>query len=102
MIAREPKRYAKLAQGMDGGVENPLGARALYLFKGRKGHTVPHPRHDRARQHRQGRLLRLHPHDESGRHRFVRARAARRQGRRTLETFKVGLRQCAVAAGLDP
>lgn len=33
MIAREPKRYAKWAGGMDGGVGNPLGARALYLFK---------------------------------------------------------------------
>ena len=34
MIAREPKRYAKWAAGMDGGEGNPLGARALYLFKG--------------------------------------------------------------------
>lgn len=34
MIAREPKRYAKWAVGMEGGEGNPLGARALYLFKG--------------------------------------------------------------------
>lgn len=33
MIEREPKRYAKWAQGMEGGAGNPLGARALYLFK---------------------------------------------------------------------
>jgi lipoprotein-anchoring transpeptidase ErfK/SrfK len=33
MIAREPKRYAKWASGMEGGIGNPLGARALYLFK---------------------------------------------------------------------
>jgi lipoprotein-anchoring transpeptidase ErfK/SrfK len=33
MIAREPTRYAKWARGMDGGEGNPLGARALYLFK---------------------------------------------------------------------
>jgi lipoprotein-anchoring transpeptidase ErfK/SrfK len=33
MIAREPKRYAKWASGMEGGATNPLGARALYLFK---------------------------------------------------------------------
>ena len=33
MIAREPKRYAKWASGMEGGTGNPLGARALYLFK---------------------------------------------------------------------
>lgn len=34
MIAREPKKYAKYADGMPGGKGNPLGARALYLFKG--------------------------------------------------------------------
>lgn len=33
MIARQPERYAHLAGGMQGGLENPLGARALYLFK---------------------------------------------------------------------
>lgn len=33
MIKREPDRYAKWAGGMKGGDANPLGARALYLFK---------------------------------------------------------------------
>lgn len=33
MISREPEKYAKWAKGMDGGSQNPLGARALYLFK---------------------------------------------------------------------
>ncbi|MCK1741299.1 L,D-transpeptidase [Bradyrhizobium sp. 139] len=33
MIARQPERYAKWAKGMEGGTGNPLGARALYLFK---------------------------------------------------------------------
>ena len=33
MIAREPSRYAKWASGMQGGEGNPLGARALYLFR---------------------------------------------------------------------
>jgi len=33
MIAREPERYRPWAGGMKGGAENPLGARALYLFK---------------------------------------------------------------------
>lgn len=33
MINREPTRYAKWAGGMKGGDANPLGARALYLFK---------------------------------------------------------------------
>jgi len=33
MIKREPERYKKWAGGMEGGTDNPLGARALYLFK---------------------------------------------------------------------
>ncbi len=33
MIKREPERYRKWAGGMEGGTDNPLGARALYLFK---------------------------------------------------------------------
>ncbi|MPT23950.1 MAG: L,D-transpeptidase [Starkeya sp.] len=33
MIAREPEKYQKWAGGMEGGENNPLGARALYLFK---------------------------------------------------------------------
>jgi lipoprotein-anchoring transpeptidase ErfK/SrfK len=33
MMRREPARYQPWAKGMDGGAKNPLGARALYLFK---------------------------------------------------------------------
>lgn len=33
MIRREPRKYTKWAGGMAGGADNPLGARALYLFK---------------------------------------------------------------------
>lgn len=33
MIKREPERYGPLAAGMPPGPTNPLGARALYLFK---------------------------------------------------------------------
>jgi len=33
MIAREPERYGPYRGGMAGGVGNPLGARALYLYK---------------------------------------------------------------------
>ncbi|WP_349509754.1 L,D-transpeptidase [Bradyrhizobium japonicum] len=36
MIAREPNKYVKWARGMDGGTQNPLGARALYLFRNGK------------------------------------------------------------------
>jgi len=34
MIAREPELYAQFAGGMEGGPDNPLGARALYLYAG--------------------------------------------------------------------
>lgn len=33
MIRREPERYGPLADGLEGGLHNPLGARALYLYK---------------------------------------------------------------------
>ncbi len=33
MVAREPDRYGPLANGMEPGPTNPLGPRALYLFK---------------------------------------------------------------------
>ncbi|WP_420413484.1 L,D-transpeptidase [Roseibium sp.] len=33
MIRREPGKYAKYAKGVPGGLNNPLGARALYLYK---------------------------------------------------------------------
>lgn len=39
MIRRSPKRYAKWRGGMPGGVNNPLGARALYLFQPGRGDT---------------------------------------------------------------
>lgn len=34
MIRRDPERNAPWAGGMPGGIENPLGARALYLYDG--------------------------------------------------------------------
>jgi lipoprotein-anchoring transpeptidase ErfK/SrfK len=36
MIRREPERYGPWAKGMDGGIQNPLGARALYLHRNGK------------------------------------------------------------------
>lgn len=36
MIAREPERYAQYAGGLPGGPENPLGPRALYIYKGNR------------------------------------------------------------------
>lgn len=32
MIERDPRKYAKYADGVEGGPLNPLGARALYLY----------------------------------------------------------------------
>lgn len=34
MIERAPERYERYADGMPGGPDNPLGARALYFFQG--------------------------------------------------------------------
>ncbi|NAZ37817.1 L,D-transpeptidase [Rubellimicrobium sp. CFH 75288] len=39
MIEREPEKYARWADGMPGGPDNPLGARALYLFTPERGDT---------------------------------------------------------------
>lgn len=36
MIRREPKKYARYAGGVPGGLKNPLGARALYLYRGER------------------------------------------------------------------
>ncbi|MDW6024738.1 L,D-transpeptidase [Mesorhizobium sp. BAC0120] len=36
MIAREPEKYQTWANGMEAGENNPLGARALYLFENGK------------------------------------------------------------------
>ena len=33
MIRRDPKKYAKYARGVPGGPGNPLGSRALYLYR---------------------------------------------------------------------
>ena len=40
MVERSPELYAQYAEdGMEGGLANPLGARALYLFQPRRGDT---------------------------------------------------------------
>ncbi len=48
MIRREPEKYAQFASGVPGGPDNPLGARALYLFDGGRDtylriHGTPQP-----------------------------------------------------------
>ena len=49
MIRREPHKYKKHAGGMNGGPSNPLGSRALYLYRGNRDtflriHGTPAPR----------------------------------------------------------
>ena len=39
MIARDPDQYEQYADGMPGGPDNPLGARAIYLFTPSRGDT---------------------------------------------------------------
>ncbi|MEJ6399197.1 L,D-transpeptidase [Yoonia sp. 208BN28-4] len=39
MIEREPEKYKQYEDGMPGGPNNPLGARALYLFQPGRGDT---------------------------------------------------------------
>lgn len=39
MIERDPKSYARFADGMPGGLNNPLGSRGLYLFTPSQGDT---------------------------------------------------------------
>lgn len=34
MVRRDPQKYGPLAGGMKGGLNNPLGARAMYLYRG--------------------------------------------------------------------
>lgn len=36
MVKRNPAQYGKYKNGMDGGLGNPLGSRAMYLFQGNK------------------------------------------------------------------
>ena len=39
MVERDPASYARFADGMPGGLNNPLGSRGLYLFQPGRGDT---------------------------------------------------------------
>ena len=56
MIERDPDSYEQYADGMPGGPENPLGARALYSVFGQSRHLPAHPRHQRALDDQQRRV----------------------------------------------
>ena len=49
MQEREPKKYGQYKDGMPGGADNPLGARAIYLYQGKQRHASAHPRHQSRR-----------------------------------------------------
>ena len=36
MVERDPRQYKRYEDGMDGGTNNPLGARAIYLYQGKQ------------------------------------------------------------------
>jgi lipoprotein-anchoring transpeptidase ErfK/SrfK len=40
MIKRSPEKYARYADGMAGGPDNPLGARAIYLYQGKRDTSI--------------------------------------------------------------
>ena len=40
MIKRSPEKYARYADGMAGGPGNPLGARAIYLYQGKRDTSI--------------------------------------------------------------
>ncbi len=40
MIKRSPKRYLRFKDGVPGGINNPLGARALYLYTRKRGDSL--------------------------------------------------------------
>ena len=80
MMLRRPD----LPDHMDGGPGNPLGARALYLGSSMyRIHGTNEPCDDR-----QECFVRLHPHDERGRHRSLQPRAGRHEGHRHL-TYQI-------------
>ena len=65
---------------LEGRWDNPLGARALYLFVNNQGHAHSHPRHQRAVGNRRARVLGLHPDARHGRDRPLQPRARRHAG----------------------
>ena len=79
MIKRRPE-LAEYANGMPGGPDNPLGARAMYLFENNRDTLFPHSRHQRTAIDPQGCVIRLHPHAERGSRPALRHGTDRHQG----------------------
>ena len=80
MIQRQPEgRAAERHRHAGRATQSARRARPLSLA-GQQGHALPHPRHRRAMDHRQQRVVRLHPHDQPGRDGPVPARTHQREG----------------------
>ncbi len=83
MLRRWP-HLAPRAGGMEGGPNNPLGAPRALPLPERARHALPHPRHQRAGEHRPAGLLGLHPHAQHRRHRPLQPGEGRREGDRAV------------------
>ena len=70
----------KWKNGMPGGSNNPLGARAMYLYKNGRDTLYRIHGTTEAALHRPGDVVGLHPHAQRRRDRSLRARAHRHQG----------------------
>ena len=86
MIERKPELMSQVSTlqsglGVPGGPTNPLGARALYLWQGNKDTLYRIHGTNEPWTIGTERFLRLHSHAEPGRHRSLRAHAARSQSR---------------------
>ena len=103
MIARTPGMARQMSElqsgiGMHGGLRNPLGARAMYLWQGNKDtlfriHGTVEPLSIGKK-----RLVRLHPHARSGRHGPLQPHADRHQGRRPELSRHRNARRFRIAA----
>ena len=65
------KRLGNIPAYVAPGPHNPMGSRALYVYRRAEGHALSHPRHQPAGIHRLGDLVGLHPPDQRGRDRPV-------------------------------
>ena len=104
MIKRNPKKYGKYAGGVPGGRNNPLGSRALYLYRNGR-HLLPVSWHDRAVDGWSSGVQRLHPNDQRACRRPVRKGACGNPRRRPLMptvpfVLVIGADQAGLASGL--
>jgi lipoprotein-anchoring transpeptidase ErfK/SrfK len=79
MIAREKAKGRVLPAHMEGGLANPLGARALS-----RKHALSHPRHQRTVDNRPQCVVGMHPDAQSGRGGPLRTRQSRHKGGRVI------------------